>query len=275
MSEVLGCWIDGVAGQTLPADDRGLAYGDGLFETILIRGGRARFLEAHLTRLSRGLVALGIPFTEMPTLRADIANAALLAPALAVLKVIVTRGSAARRGYAPPAEVRARRIVSLWPTEPVDGAEQGINLRVARLRVPEQSPFAGIKHLNRLENVMAAAEGLGGMSFEALLLDTHDSLVSGTSSNVFVVHSGEIKTPPTDRAGVAGVMRSIVLREAPKLGINAHQQVLTLEDVYAADEVFITNARIGVVPVKRVREHAFTMFRLALKLRVHIESLDA
>ena len=246
-----------------------------MFETILIRRGQPRFLEAHLARLARGLAALAIQFMDLSPLRADIASAAALAPALAILKIIVTRGSAVHRGYAPPVEVRARRIVSLWATQPIDIVEQGVILRVARLRVPEPSPFAGIKHLNRLENVLAAAEGQGGMSFEALLLDTQDGLVSGTSSNVFVVNSGEIRTPPTDRAGVAGVMRAIVLREAPRLGITARQQPLTLDDVYGADEVFITNARIGVVPVQRVREHAFTMFDLALKLRRHIEALDA
>src|SRR5688572_12066161 len=158
MSEALGTWIDGASGNVMPADDRGLQYGDGLFETILVRAQRPRFLDAHLARLSQGLVSLGIPFESLTELRAEIVAAAAQAPALAILKIVITRGSAQRRGYAPSGTETARRIVSLWPTSIPERAETGVDLRVARLRVSGYSPLAGIKHLNRLENVLAAAE---------------------------------------------------------------------------------------------------------------------
>ncbi|HEU4590341.1 MAG TPA: aminodeoxychorismate lyase [Steroidobacteraceae bacterium] len=276
MSEALGTWIDGVAGAQVPADDRGLQYGDGVFETVLIRRGIPRFLAVHRARLGRGLHQLGIPFEADAELNAEIAAAAAMAPALAILKVIVTRGSA-RRGYAPGGEIRARRIVSLWHATPLadEVVTRGAVLDVAKLRVPEFSPFAGLKHLNRLENVMAAREISGGDAFEALLLDGHERVVSGISCNVFIVRAGVVLTPPVDRTGVAGVMRQIVLREAPRLGIAAREQVLALEDVWSADGMFITNARMGVVPVRRVREHAFGMTEIANRLRNAIEALDA
>jgi len=276
MSALLGCWIDGVAGSSVPVDDRGLQYGDGIFETILVRGGKPRFLEAHRARLQRGLVQLGIQFLASDELNAEIARASAMAPPLAILKIIITRGSTQRRGYTPAGFVQARRIVSLWETALETAvAEQGAILRIARLRLPQSSAFPGIKHLNRLENVMAAAEGIGAPAYDSLLLDTGDHLVSGTACNVFVVRSGILLTPPVDRVGVAGVMRGIVLRESTALDIEAREQVLTLDDVARADGMFITNARIGVVQVQRVGEHAFPMNPLATRLAAHIETLDA
>jgi 4-amino-4-deoxychorismate lyase len=273
MSDALRSWIDGVRGDAVPVDDRGLQYGDGLFETILVRAQRPRFLETHLARLSQGLDRLGIPFEEFDALRAEISAAAAQAPALAVLKVIVTRGSARRRGYAPAAD-RPRRIVSLWPAAALANLEAGVDLRIAQLRVADHSPLAGLKHLNRLENVLAAAEESGG-AFESLLLDTSGNVVSGVMSNVFIVKAGKIATPPVNRVGVAGVMRGIVLREAPRLGIAAEIRPLSLGDLHEADEAFITNARLGVVPVRSVGEHGFGMNPVSLKIRGHVEALDA
>ena len=273
----IASWIDGVEGNLIPIDDRGLQYGDGLFETILVRNGVPRFLTLHRERLQRGLTRLGIAPPATKILEADLARALPMAPPLAVLKLMITRGSAPRRGYAPPAECTPRRIVSLWSTEPLprDSIEHGVSLDVARLRVPESSPFAGLKHLNRLENVMAAAEGLGRSEFDALMFDTADHLVSGTACNVFLVKAGAILTPSVERAGVAGVMRAVVLREAARLGIPATETELSLRDLAAADAMFVTNARIGVVPVKRVREHEFPMSAIPVRLREAIEVLDA
>jgi 4-amino-4-deoxychorismate lyase len=277
MSDVLGTWIDGVAGASVPADDRGLQYGDGVFETILVRAGNPRFLDEHLQRMRRGLVQLGIQFLASGELLGEIARAVAMAPPLAILKIIITRGSTTRRGYTPAGLVAARRIVSLWETKPLekDLVEKGAILRIARLRLPPQSPFAGIKHLNRLENVMAAAESIGTPCHDSLLLDTRDHVVSGTACNVFIVKSGMLLTPPVDRVGVAGVMRAIVLREAVRVGITAAERVLTMDDISGADGIFITNARIGVVPVQRVGEHVFPMNPIAARLAAHIEALDA
>ncbi len=277
MSGALGMWVDGIETNLVPADDRGLQYGDGLFETILVRNGIARFLDAHLARLERGLARLAIPFAPSTELRADIAGALERAPRLAILKIIVTRGSAETRGYAPPRTARARRIVSLWPTAPVEQAhlQQGVLLNVAELRLAEPSPLASLKHLNRLENVLAAAEASRGNAFDSLLLNARDQVVSGVTSNVFLVKGGELRTPPVDRAGVAGIMRQIVLREAPLLGIPARELEITQAGLFAADAMFITNARIGVVPVRRVGEHVFGMSEIVKRLRTTIEALDA
>lgn len=274
MSAALGTWIDGVAGTTVPADDRGLQYGDGVFETILVRNGVPRFLDAHLARLTTGLARLGIGFLAVQELRAEIDRCTALAPPLAIIKVIVTRGSAQLRGYAPVGGSTARRIVTLWPTAAMDSPNAGVALGIARTRTAISPALAGLKHLNRLENVLAAGEIAAG-AFDALMLDAADQVISGASCNVFIANAGRLSTPRLDRAGVAGVLRGIVLREAGLLGIATEVRELTLEDVTHADEVFVTNARIGVVPVTRVGEHSIRMMELALKLRRHIEALDA
>jgi 4-amino-4-deoxychorismate lyase len=257
MNEEVGTWVDGARTDVVPSDDRGLAYGDGLFETLLVRAGRPRFLDAHLARL------------------ADIDAAVALAPPLAVLKVVVTRGSALRRGYAADGAETPRRIVSLWNAVPLANAVDGVTLARTSVRAADQPLLAGIKHLNRLENVLAAGEAHAAGAFDALMFGTDDRLVSGAMSNVFIVTSGVMSTPLVDRAGVAGVMRGVVLRECGALGLIVTEKNLLLEDLLAASEVFVTNARIGVVPVRSVGEHDFGMNKLARRLAAHIEALDA
>ena len=276
MSAAIGSWIDGVRGETLPADDRGLHYGDGLFESIGVRAGVARFLEAHLARLASGCARLGIRFSSMAELRAEIAAALALAPPRAMLKIIVTRGSAIRRGYAPQGTESARRLMSLWPEAalPTSVAE-GVALHRATFTLADNPTLAGIKHLSRIENVMAAGEVAASGAFEALLLDGSGHVISGAMSNVFLVRDGQVLTPRLDRCGVAGVMRGVVLRECASLGITAEDRRVSLDALLAADEVFITNARVGVVPVLRVGEHSFHMTAVARRLGAHIETLDA
>ena len=120
--------------------------------------------------------------------------------------------------------------------------------------------------LQALSNVPVAA---------SLMLGADDRVVSGAMSNVFIANAGVLSTPLVDHAGVAGVMRGIVMRECATLGLTVIEKRLTLEDLFAASEVFVTNARIGVVSVRRVGEHAFGMNELALRLSAHIEKLDA
>lgn len=276
MSAAVASWIDGVPGTMLPADDRGLNYGDGLFETLAVRMGVARFLEAHLARLASGCVRLGIRFDAMDELRAEISSAVKLAPPRAILKIIVTRGSAIRRGYAPQGHESARRILSLWPDAllPTSIAE-GVALHRAASTLSDNPALAGIKHLSRLENVMAAAEAAAAGAFESLLFDGSGHVISGAMSNLFIAREGRVLTPRLDRCGVAGVMRGVVLRECAALKIPAGDGRVTLDALLEADEAFITNARLGVVPVLRVGEHSFHMTTLARRLRMHLETLDA
>jgi 4-amino-4-deoxychorismate lyase len=275
MNSGLGTWVDGVESLTLPADDRGLQYGDGVFETLLVRGKTPRFLEAHLERLARGLARLGIAFSAWDGLRADVDRAVRRAPEDAVLKIVVTRGTGPRRGYSPRGCVEPRRIVSSFEASPVPDFGVGVDLRIATIRAASQPALAGLKHLNRLENVLASMEPEHGAHFESLLLGVSGEVVGGTMTNVFAVRGQTLATPPIVEAGVAGVMRAVVLRESAGLGFAAEERRLTPADLTSADEVFVTNARLGVVPARRLGEHAFRMRNTALRFRTHIEALDA
>lgn len=279
MNGVVATWIDGVQRDSLPVVDRAVSYGDGLFETILVRRRTPRFLALHLERLATGCRRLGIPLPFDEALRGELAVAAALAPPLAILKLLVTRGSALRRGYAPDGNETPRRVVSLSTSELPAGAEQGVDLHVCTIIAADQPALAGIKHLNRLENVLAAREAREAGAFDALMLAADRRIVSGAMSNLFIVSAGRLYTPPVDRAGVAGVMRGVVLRECSTLGIESSQRDFTIEELRRADEVFITNARIGVVPVRRVGEHGFPMNSpmdsLTRRIAAHVEALDA
>jgi 4-amino-4-deoxychorismate lyase len=275
VSGALASWVDGTPGDTLPAVDRGLQYGDGVFETVLLRAGRARFLDLHLARLRRGCQRLDLRFDAFEGLRADIAAALAQAPPLAVLKILVSRGSATRRGYAPAGDEIARRVVSLWPAPPLSPDPGGVDLVWSPHPCGDDPALAGIKHLNRLGNVLAAAEAQARGAFDAVMRAGDGRLVSGAMSNLFLVTRRGLITPEVDRAGVAGVMRAVVLREAATLGLLVTVGHITPEDLVSADEAFLTNARIGVVPVRRLGEHRFAMNHVCRRIAAHVEALDA
>ena len=234
--------------------DRGLHYGDGLFETIACIGGEPRFLEEHMRRLALGCERLAIDVVSHGERNALIEDIVRLAAGhqRAIIKAIVTRGPATARGYAPRGDERPSRIVLRyeWPHEDPHAAIEGVRARLSEFTLAENPRLAGLKHLNRLELVLARAELAGSGADEALLLSRSGCLVSGTMSNVFIVSGARITTPRLDRCGVAGVMREVLMREAAAAGIGIEETRLTRQDVEAADEIFLTNVRIGIRPVR-------------------------
>ncbi len=243
--------VDGIPGRVDPRD-RGLAYGDGLFETMAADRGRIRWLDHHLERLADGCRRLGIPLPDVSTLRREI-GAVCPATARAVVKLIVTRGVSAR-GYEPPDAPRATRMVGTarWPSHPPSYYTHGIELRTLKLRLGENPALAGIKHLNRLEQVLARIELNDRSAQEGLLLDTSGFVVGGTASNVFAVSGGRLLTPAIRRCGVSGVMRRVVLESCGQLGLDAEQTDLAPEALGAADEIFVTNSLFGIWPVREL-----------------------
>ncbi|HTT43973.1 MAG TPA: aminodeoxychorismate lyase [Steroidobacteraceae bacterium] len=246
-------WIDGRVADAVSALDRGLHYGDGLFETIACSGGRAQLLPLHLARLRRGCERLDLPVPAEQTLRREI-DAALEAEPEAVLKLILTRGSAAGRGYAYPPGQPARRLLLRYPRSAPDpaAAVAGVRVRLGRLRLGENPALAGIKHLNRLEQVLARRECSDAAIAESLLFSAGGALVSGTMSNVFLVRAGALATPRLERCGVEGVMRATVAQLAVAAGIDCREAQLGPDDLAQAEEIFLTNALIGIHPVREL-----------------------
>lgn len=230
------------ASQAIAADDRGLQYGDGLFETALLIGGRVRFLDDHLDRLSRGCERLGIQAPDRQTLLDEIAKVSVAATR-GVLKIIVSRG-AGGRGYRPPARVAATRIVALHELK--DSTRNALKLRWCEMRLGRNARLAGIKHLNRLEQVLAQSEWREGEFDEGLMMDTEGELVGATAGNVFAVRDRALITPDLRFCGVKGVMRAHVIKAAGELGITVNEEPLWPQDLDAASEIFITNAVRGI-----------------------------
>lgn len=237
--------------------DRGLHYGDGLFETIACRNGRPSFLGHHLERLALGCRRLGIAFDAFDALRAEVRLLASGAPQ-AVVKVLVTRGPATSRGYAPHGDERPSRMVLRypWPEEDPSRARDGVAVRICDHALGENPRLAGLKHLNRLEVVLARADLATSPFAEALLVSSAGWLVSGTFSNVFVVRGTALRTPRLDLCGVAGVMRRVVMRLAAQEGLAVEEARLVPADLDLAEEIFLTNARIGIWPVRALESRA-------------------
>jgi 4-amino-4-deoxychorismate lyase len=255
--------IDGAADGAISALDRGLHFGDGVFETIACLQGRARFLSLHLERLAKGCCALGFAPPAAELLREEIGRLAA-AQQRAIVKLIVTRGPAAVRGYGVSGREQATRITIRYPWPVEDPALQhgGVSVRVATLRLGENPALAGLKHCNRLEQVLARGEPDAAAADESLMLSRSGKLVSGTMTNVFLIdgppQSPRLRTPAVDVCGVAGVMRRVVLREATRAGITTMECELSAGDLAAATEIFLTNARVGIWPVGRLQERTLT-----------------
>ncbi|MEW6646916.1 MAG: aminodeoxychorismate lyase [Pseudomonadota bacterium] len=266
--------IDGKDSDQIAADDRGLLYGDGLFETLAVRDGVPQLWPQHLARLQRDCARLGIVPPPLELLQTE-ALQLCAGHARAVLKIIITRGSGGR-GYRLPEHAMPRRILSLhpWPDYPEQHATQGVRARLCTLRLGSNPRLAGIKHLNRLEQVLARAEWSDPDIAEGLLLDGAGQLVEGTMSNVFLVRDGCLLTPVLDECGVAGVMRAQILELAARLGIPGVVAPLRLDDVATAEEMFFCNSLIGLWPVRQFEQQEFAVGPLTRRLQQAIENPD-
>jgi 4-amino-4-deoxychorismate lyase len=242
----------GQPGAAVSVLDRGLHYGDGLFETIACEGGRPRLLERHLQRLAAGCERLGL-FGDGAELAREV-RALATDTSRAVVKLLLTRGVSVARGYAPAGSEHTLRIALRYAWLGVDPeqAGQGVRVRRATLRLGENPALAGIKHCNRLEHVLARREWSDPGIAEALLFSSSGALVSGTMSNVFLVRGSKVLTPCIDRCGVAGVMRGLVLELAAEAGISAEERRLDAADLAAAEELFLTSALSGIRPVREL-----------------------
>jgi 4-amino-4-deoxychorismate lyase len=237
----------------VPVLERALHYGDALFETIACLDGQPRLLERHLRRLALGCERLGLDAGSHAMLASELRELAR-GTSRAIIKLLLTRGDAVARGYALAGGERARRIALryAWPHEDPQAQEEGVRVRLGRLRLGENPALAGIKHCNRLEQVLARREWTDPSIAEALLFSSSGALVSGTMSNVFLVRDSKLLTPLLDRCGVAGIMRALVLETAPSLGITTQERRLELAELEAAEELFLTNAVTGIRPVREL-----------------------
>lgn len=258
--------VNGFAADTVSVRDRGFQYGDGLFETIAVSRGTPLLWERHMLRLAAGAARLAMPPPDTALLRTE-AGKLDHGAERAVLKIILTRGISGR-GYRPDASASMTRVLDLlpWPDYPFAWAREGAEVRLCQTRLGTQSRLAGLKHLNRLEQVLARAEWDDECA-EGLMRDESGNIIEGTMTNIFLARDGVLHTPDLTRCGVEGVMRGVVLERAEHLGIECRIGPVTVAQLEQADEVFLTNSLIGLWPVRRLENRSYTIGETTRKIR--------
>ena len=254
----MSLWIsNGQPIDSISVNDRSVQYGDGLFETIAIRGGEPRFWPLHMARLQLGCEKLGIEPPSIAAIKDDVDVAIRSferAADFGTLKIIVSAGSGPR-GYGRRPDTCPTIRVGIFSARPlpVDHYQNGVEVRICAIRLATQPHLAGIKSLNRLEQVLGRSEWDDDSVFEGLMLDADDRLICGTMSNVFIVTQNTLMTPAITRCGVSGIMRQQVMHLFDDAGVPCDVRDLDTDELDAADEVFLTNSQFGILPVRRCK----------------------
>lgn len=248
--------VNGVLDASISPFDRGFTYGDGFFETCRCISGRIPLWDFHRGRLLSSAQRIGVPVDEQRL--QGYLDKLLVHPELdkysdTVIKIQITRGVGGR-GYRVSDQVNPTYCIGVFPGVPLLSSAfiEGVDVRICDLRLGRNPALAGIKHLNRLEHILARAEWRDEFS-EGLLLDAENNLIEATVSNVFVVKGGQLYTPDLSGAGVAGVMRRVIIEQLiPELNLSVQIMNVPQEFLMAADEIFLSNSVFGIWPVKSV-----------------------
>ncbi|GLR09684.1 aminodeoxychorismate lyase [Mixta theicola] len=262
-------WINGERQQQIAVSDRALHYGDGCFTTARLLQGKIAWLEAHLQRLEEAASVLMIYGVDWHLLKQEMLSAAASwQQAEGVLKVILSRGSGGR-GYSGAGCQQPVRIIMLFaaPGHYAALRESGVRLTTSPVRLGINPQLAGIKHLNRLEQVLIRTQLEQSGADEALVLDTEGKLVECCAANLFWRKENQLFTPIISGAGVDGIMRRRIIALARRHGYvcqPVRAQPQTLAD---ADEVFISNALMPLLPVRQIDSWHYqsrTLYQLLL-----------
>lgn len=241
--------VNGSDADSIGLIDRGFQFGDGVFETMVWNHGRIELLTAHANRLQQGCDRLGIePAPLAKTLQKDIHRVCEDLDQ-AVVRVFVTRGNSPR-GYRIPADIQPNIVVGSypWPKSMSPGSSRAYRVKVCDYRLARQPELAGIKHMNRIDQIMATREIAAGYD-EGLLCDSADLLISGTMTNVFLVQDDTLVTPALDNCGIKGVMRYHILQLAEKMNIPYKIHEIPVDRLQQVSEVFVSNSLLGIRPV--------------------------
>ena len=253
--------INGVQGENISALDRGFQYGDGIFETLAVADGKPLLWDRHIRRFFHGAARLNLKAPSEELLRRE-AEQACRDAGRGVLKVVLTRGVSGR-GYAPAADTVPTRTVGLlpWPDYPAHYRTDGVRVQFCHTLITRHNVLAGLKHLNRLEQILARMELKNGCA-EGLMQDEAGHVIEGTMTNVFVVLRGMLLTPDLTLSGVEGVMRGLIQERAGALAMDCRTTVLKREDILGAEEIFLTNSLIGIWPVRKIESRDYPLGRI-------------
>lgn len=270
----MSVWVNGIACAMVQASDRGLQYGDGVFETMSVRDGQVPLWNRHLARLLEGCARLKIE--SPPADLEDEITQAARGVTRGVLKLIVTRGVGGR-GYRPAVATPATRILSLHspPEHPRAHWSEGVRVRVCATRLGINPVLAGVKHLNRLEQVLARSEWEDVGTAEGLMLDVRGNVIEGTMTNLFFIEGGALVTPDLSGAGVAGIMRGLLLERALDWGLQTRVEQVSPARLVQAEEMFLCNGVIGVWPVRDVEGRHYPVGEVARRASEEVRAFCA
>jgi len=240
--------INGKRSDSLSTLDRGLLYGDGVFETIAIKQGQPQYWQEHLQRLNLGCETLGLSNLNDILLKNEMEQLIDI-DQQCVIKIIITRGIG-NRGYAPSRHALTRIIQKFpWPRFPAYYTASGVDITLCDFRLAQQTRLAQIKHLNRLEQVLARSEWEDEYQ-EGLVCDLDDHIIEATSSNVFFEIDDGLVTPDLKKCGVAGILRNQVINYCRDNGIKLSVRDFGLDEVDTIKAMFLCNSIIGIWPVR-------------------------
>ncbi len=267
--------INGKPNDSISAQDRGLHYGDGVFETIAVLNGQSLCWQRHMDRLVRGCERLGINCPPELLLQEE-SGRLCSNVGKGVLKLIVTRGTGGR-GYQPAADSDTTRIISLydWPDYPHDYQNEGVRSCFCEARLGHNPQLAEIKHLNRLEQVILQSELASHNVPEGIALDISGHVIEGVRSNIFSVTGDTLTTPDLSQCGIAGIIRQIILENAAELGLKISVGTVTKDDLFNADEIFFCNSIIGVWPVIQLEQKQLDVGHYTNELKKMLSAMGA
>lgn len=266
-------FIDGKRLDSVSALDRGLNYGDGVFETIRVVNHQLTLWTYHRARLIKSAQRLKISI-DIELIETELKQACD-AQKNSVIKLIVTRGVGGR-GYMPARDMQSSRIISIYelPNYPSSFIESGVELYVCNMRVGSNSLLAGLKHLNRLEQVMASLEMLDSTCAEGLLLDERGRVIEGIRTNFFIIINNILITPDLSRSGIDGVMRQFILEElAPQHKIKNEIAIIDMDMISEAQEVFVCNSVNGIWPINKINDMSFAVGNITRLLQASIKDV--
>lgn len=264
-------WVNGEKQDHIDSRDRAVQFGDGCFTTARIQQGRVERMAAHLARLKQACERLAIAGVDWRLLEAEMTFAAATRHD-GVMKVIVTRGSGGR-GYSPAGCRQPARMVSLsdYPLHYHTLRETGVRLALSSVRLGKNPHLAGIKHLNRLEQVLIRTELEQTNADEALVLDSDAMLVECCAANLFWRKGNQVFTPDLSASGVNGIQRQRVMQQVVQLGYTLQEVRVEIDALAGAEEVLITNALMPVLPVYQAEAWRYSSRQLFTLLNQHFE----
>lgn len=257
--------VNGKPSESISIRDRGLQFGDGCFTTALLKNGQILHYSAHIARLQQDCQRLRITNVDWPALSQEMQQVAT-GQQLATLKIIITRGES-QRGYSSGGQPATRIVqLSAYPQQYSLWREQGIRLITSTIRLSTSPLLAGIKHLNRIEQVLIRLQLDAEQAEDALVLDNEGKLVECGSSNIFWRTGNKIFTPDLTYCGVNGIMRRYLILLLEKQGYTIECLRVEKSALAQADEVFVCNALMPVLPVRQIDQQTYQLGELTRQL---------